>query len=48
MLYLIDALQKDDEFIRETVADLLKDVTNQDFGTDYDEWTAWHERNKDK
>jgi hypothetical protein len=30
------------------VAEALTKITSQDFGTDYDKWKAWYEKNKDK
>jgi HEAT repeat protein len=38
---LIEALKDEDERIRDLAAKMLKGLTRQDFGADYDKWKAW-------
>ncbi len=46
---LITALKNDkNRHVRACAAKALKKLTNQDFGTDYEKWKAWYEKNKDK
>lgn len=46
--FLIEALKDNDISIRESVTRMLKDLTKQDFGTDYKKWKEWYEKNKDE
>ena len=45
---LIEVLKDNEKSVRNAATGALKKLTAQDFGTDYDKWKAWSEKNKDK
>ena len=43
---LIEVLKDKKEFARLEAERALKKITGQDFGTDYEQWMEWWEKNK--
>lgn len=43
---LIRLLKNGNKYVRLTVAEALKEITGQDFGTDYEQWMEWWNKNK--
>lgn len=44
---LIGVLEDEDASLQEAVAESLRQITGEDFGTDHDKWNDWHQKNKE-
>jgi HEAT repeat protein len=45
---LIAALKDNDEDVQYAAAKVLKEITGEDFGKDYEAWSKWWEKNREK
>jgi formylglycine-generating enzyme required for sulfatase activity len=43
---LVDLLKEEDIVVRFNATIVLKEITGQDFGLDYEKWKQWHKKNK--